>query len=375
MGLFEERWERIKAAIALEPVDKAPVISGSAAYNATACNVPLAEYISDMELNCTCNLKGTQMAGDIDGVQSTLMSPYVLPGMWLSQVAVPGVDLSDNELWQIREQELITQDDYHTILEVGFEEWSQKFIVEKLGNPNEKLKDFFAYAPIAAKRFREAEIPCIKSGNMCSPFEMLCGGRSMEAFLMDDLLEEPELLDEVFAVIHKYNMEKFTKQFESDRKPFGIWVGGWRGTPSTLNPAMFEHFSWKYFRDMVDLCINYGVVPIMHLDSCWDLGLKYFTDIPKGKGILALDGKTSMKLAKEIVGENLCIMGDVPAEMLAFSKPEKVYDYVTNLLNIMGPVGYMVCSGCDVPFNARLENVQMMAKARDDFYKNCSKTA
>ncbi|MBQ4045271.1 MAG: hypothetical protein II627_02385 [Lachnospiraceae bacterium] len=76
-----------------------------------------------------------------------------------------------------------------------------------------------------------------------------------------------------------------------------------------------------------------------------------------------------MALAKEIVGDNICIMGDVPAEMLAFSKPEKVYDYVTKLLKTMGPVGYMVCSGCDVPFNARLENVQMMAKARDDFYK------
>ena len=86
-------------------------------------------------------------------------------------------------------------------------------------------------------------------------------------------------------------------------------------------------------------------------------------------GIMALDGKTDMKLAKETVGENICMMGDVPAEMLAFSKPEKVYDYVTNLLNIMGPTGYMVCSGCDVPFNAQLENVQMMAKARDDFNK------
>ena len=104
MGLFEERWDRIKAAIALEPVDKAPVISGNAAFNAAACGVPLGDYIKDMELNCTCNIKGTELSGDLDGVQSMLMSPYVLPGMWLSQVSVPGVELPDNELWQIREQ-------------------------------------------------------------------------------------------------------------------------------------------------------------------------------------------------------------------------------------------------------------------------------
>ena len=31
MGIYEERLERIEAAVALEPVDKVPVISGLAA--------------------------------------------------------------------------------------------------------------------------------------------------------------------------------------------------------------------------------------------------------------------------------------------------------------------------------------------------------
>ena len=84
---------------------------------------------------------------------------------------------------------------------------------------------------------------------------------------------------------------------------------------------------------------------------------------------MALDGKTSMKLAKDTVGDIMCIMGDVPAELLAFGTKEKVYEYVTHLLNMMGPAGYIICSGCDVPFNAKLENVQMMAQARDDYYK------
>ena len=95
----------------------APVISGNAAFNAAACGVKLADYLNDMELNCTCNIEGFRKSGDIDGVQLRLCTPYVLPGMWLSKIRVPGKELSDNELWQVLEEELITDEDYDRILE------------------------------------------------------------------------------------------------------------------------------------------------------------------------------------------------------------------------------------------------------------------
>ena len=100
MGLYEERLNRIHAAVALEAVDRVPVISGNAAFNAAACGVTVADSISDMELNCTCNIEGVKKCGDVDGVQLRISTPYVLPGMWLSQIRVPGKELADNELWQ-----------------------------------------------------------------------------------------------------------------------------------------------------------------------------------------------------------------------------------------------------------------------------------
>ena len=130
---------------------------------------------------------------------------------------------------------------------------------------------------------------------------------------------------------------------------------------------MFERFSWKYLRELAQLAIDYDVIPILHLDSCWDNGLHYFRELPAKKCIMALDGKTNIFKAKEAVGDRMCIMGDVPAEMLAFGKPEDVYNYTMERIKKVGPVGYMICSGCDIPFNAVMENVQMMSKAADDF--------
>lgn len=369
MNTYKEREERIKAAIALEPVDKVPVISGAAAITSQLCGVKMSDFISDMELNCTTNIKATEMMGNIDGIQTPLATPDGLPTIWLSRIKAPGRELPDNELWQVEEAELIQQEDYDTILEEGFEPWYLRFMKEKLNDPLGKLAQYKVgeYGPTARRRFEEAGYFVIKDGSLLTPFEMLCGGRSLVSFLVDDLMEIPDKLDEVFAVIHRYNMEKYEKRFQSADKPFGVWVGGWRGTPETLSPAMFERFSWKYMQDLIHLCIDYEVTPILHLDACWDMGLHYFKELPAKKCIMSLDGKTNIFKAKEAVGDTMCIMGDVPASMLAFKQPEDVYQYTSNLIQKIGPVGYMVCSGCDIPFNGKLENIQMMAKAADDF--------
>ena len=120
MSVYDERLARINAAIALEPVDKIPMISGAAAVASQFCGVKMADYIKDMELNCTVNIKATEMMGNIDGIQTPLSSPYGLPTLWLSNIKAPGVELTDNELWQVCEAELIQPEDYDDILENGF---------------------------------------------------------------------------------------------------------------------------------------------------------------------------------------------------------------------------------------------------------------
>ena len=91
-----------------------------------------------------------------------------------------------------------------------------------------------------------------------------------------------------------------------------------------------------------------------------------FREIEPRKAILSLDGKTDIHKAKEILGDRMCIMGDVPAEMLAFGTADEVYDYCMKLIREIGPTGFILCSGCDIPFNAKEENVRAMIKALDD---------
>jgi len=364
--LYKERLNRIRKAIALEPVDKIPVLgSGPAAYAAME-GVELADYLSDMKLNCDVNLK-FHVDHNLDGAQAHIFSPDVFPRQWFSKVCIPGRELpSRDELWQVHEMEIIKQEDYDDLLKMGYPAWQKKILNERFENVEEREKPFYDYAPIAGQRYAEAGVPVIVGSIFESPFEVLCGGRSLECFLMDDIFEIPEKLDEVFAEIHRANMANYEALLSGPAKPLGVWVGGWRGTPTMLNREMFEHYSWKYMKEIAELCIRYDVIPIFHLDADWTPGLDVFREIEPKKAIMALDGKTDIYKAKEVVGDRMCIMGDVPAEMFAFGDPQKVYDYASKLIRDLGPTGYIMCSGCDIPFNAKKENVEAMYQAVND---------
>ncbi len=59
----------------------------------------------------------------------------------------------------------------------------------------------------------------------------------------------------------------------------------------------------------------------------------------------------------------MCIMGDVPASMLFLDTPEQIHEYSTRLVRELGPAGFILQSGCDIPANAKLENVKAMVAA------------
>ena len=365
---YDERLNRIRKAVALEPVDKIPVAPCGNAYMARSAGIPMKDYIRDYELACSTNLKALEQMG-AEITQNVIFSPWLLSPQWLSKIAVPGEELDVDELWQVKEAENMKFEDYQEVLDKGFEAFQTRFVKEKCDDANAKLASYFEYLPTAYQRFYEAGIPCICDFLMITPFEFFCGGRSLEAFFMDDLMDEPDFMDEVFAKTMEHTLPLYRGMMEQLR-PVGVWIGGWRTAPDMLSPEMWSRFVAPYIKAYADLCIEMNVIPMFHLDSNWDNALEWFRCMPPKKCILALDSKTNIRKAKEILGDMMCILGDVPAELLAFGTPEEVYAHTTKLIDVIGPTGYIVASGCDVPANAKPENVQAMCDAANNYLKN-----
>lgn len=363
---YEKSLERITNAVQMKKVDKIPVSINGPAFIAHAQGMSIKDYISDFPRAVEETINFLDRIGEVESVQTPIMNPYGQSRQWLSPVAIPGVDLPDDELWQIKEAETMKQEEYEKVFEMGYYSFIDWFLKTKLNDPDAKMADFLKFKPEAIRKTEKKGYVVLNHASLVIPFETFCGGRSLPCFLVDDLIEEPELVDQAFEVASRESLEYYRKMLAAT-KPFAVWVGGWRSSPKYISPPIFDKYVWPDFYAHTMLAIEYGAIPVFHLDGSWELALEYFNELPAGKCIMGLDGTTDIRKAREILGDRMCLMGDVPATKLAFGTPDEVYSYVRSTIEDVGEdTGLIICSGCDIPANGKYENVQAMVEAAAD---------
>jgi uroporphyrinogen-III decarboxylase len=280
----------------------------------------------------------------------------------MAKVRVPGIDLPPDAMWQVDEMELMTREDYDLILDRGWPTFFEAFMKERIFDdvPPDRLPPLWKLLDVRG-RWSEHGVPVLSGGDVTTPFELLCGARSLEPFCFD-LAEMPDKVEAVMNAVVPH-LATDTVRHAKERGYPAVWIGGWRGAPNLFSPDMWRRFVWPYFRRLVYEVVDAGLIAILHLDSDWTRELTHFRELPKGKCIMALDGETDIFKAKEVLGDHLCLMGDVPASMLFLKTPEAVHRYCRRLIQELGPEGFILQSGCDIPTNAKLENVQAMVAA------------
>jgi len=124
---------------------------------------------------------------------------------------------------------------------------------------------------------------------------------------------------------------------------------------------------WPYFVKAVEALVAAGLTPILHLDQDWNRDLARLRELPAKACILNPDGMTDVRRFKELAGDRMALMGDVPASLFAAGTPEEIRNYVRDLVRDIGPTGLILCPGCDAPINAKPENVEAFVAAGEEF--------
>lgn len=367
MTLYEQRLARTLNAVQMKPVDKIPFSYSGPAYLARSQGMKIGTYVSDFMKATDAAVGFVAEHPGIDTLHTPTISPYALSTLWLSKVRVPGQELPEDELWQVDEQELMTVEDYETIIKNGYGPWLEDFLKNRAGDPLPKMQPFIQSSPETFRRMAvEANMPVVNTVSVGAPFEGFCGARQLMNFFMD-LMEEPELVKKALDKAMEHVYGNFVAQLDAI-KPIGVWVGGWRAAPELMAHDTWMEFVWPYLRRLIDAAIERNVLPILHFDSCWESELETLKELPPRTCLLMLDGSTDMRMARNVLDDRMCLMGDVPSTMLAFGDENQVYQYVTKLIDDVGPkTGLIVSSGCDTPLNAKPENVRAMIQATVDY--------
>jgi hypothetical protein len=360
--LYRQRLTRILQAVALEAPDRTPVVLEYSGFAAHITNTRMAEFLSSPTQNIETMIKAYDIIGDGDAINYGSFWPYALSYDFMAKVRVPGVELPADEMWQVEEVELMQAGDYDRILAMGWPDFSEKFMQTRIFD--DAPADYFPplRKPVGVRgKWQAHGVPVLSGGDVTTPIELLCGARSLMEFSMD-LITMPGKVQAVMEEIVPHLAGKGIRRAKKLGYP-AVWVGGWRSAPCMLSPEMWNRFVWPYFSQLVNEVVDGGLIAILHLDSDWTRELERFKELPGAKCIMALDGETDIFKAKTVLGGHMCLMGDVSAAMLFLETPENVQAYCSRLIREIGSEGFILQSGCDIPTNAKLENVQAMVEA------------
>jgi hypothetical protein len=371
--LYKQRLDLIRGAIAFEPVDRIPVAFIGTAFCPIYMDVPISHFVLRPKVQRKVVLDTIEKLGGIDAINAPIAGApmdVALASIWLSKVRVPGRELPEGSLWQVAEEELMTVDDYDTILEQGWSKFQSHYLPKVLNHPRDFQKMIFwtiINTPSAVRRYKNAGYVLLNGAVTTFPFESLCGGRSMKKFFLD-LYRIPDKVEAVMDVMLPAFIKNTLRAGKTSRA-LGLWIGGWRSASSFLSPKIWDRFVFPYLQKTVEAVTDAGLIAILHFDQDWTRDLPRLKELPAKKCLLNIDGMTNIRKAKEVLDGHMAILGDIPSSLFAAGTPDDIYNYVRDLVRDIGPTGLILCPGCDAPINTKPENMEAFIAAGREFGK------
>lgn len=287
-------------------------------------------------------------------------------------VRLPGVDLGENALYQFVESDLFTLQDgaeYDRIRKMGWQNWNGELLCKIQNPPFTSPEQLFARFDLMGQNSGKMAMHFIPQGiqpltyTACAPiFDTLSQSHTMEEFCYD-LYDYPE---EIKQVILECTPAVVGQAIGTAKQVHGSRVGiyAMRSSATFVSPDAFEEFCWPGLKMMIEAFWAEGLTSVLHADGNWLPMLSYFTQLPKSCVHFEFDGDTDMRKAYEVLEGWQSMRGDVPAAMLAYGTPDEVSEYCEGLIqDICMKGGVMLGSGCEVPMNAKLENVLAMGNS------------
>jgi len=314
--------ERVAAAIALKEPDRVPVSPFFIYHIATVTGTSIKDFVWDVDAFHRASRKTLDYYdGLIDVMNLTPMRfgfcatfPILYSALYYDW------RFFDDEMPQVLEHPQAGPEIYDSVMRTGF---SAMRTHKRIGR-REVFRTMTLHLFKHLRRMKEWRksfdvVPWQESISYL-PAELMLFYRGTDG--LTDLIDRPE---KIIEINEKYNKQiiRVVLRFARLLGAKNICVPSLKFSSSMVSPEMFEKFAWPWLKEQVLAYSEAGYLVILHLDGNWDPLMEYFTELPAGSAIVELD-ISDMLHAKQVLGNTLCIKGNVDPVLLAFGSPDEV---------------------------------------------------
>ncbi len=355
--------ERFRAAMDLKVPDRVPVAPLLEWYIPVKAGVSTHDFVYDFDKANAAIIKVWEMHGkEIDG---TVTFPYeclhTLPfptshTMYYFNWDIPKEGIS---LPQIREYPPLMQlEDYDRIIDEG---WASLLRPLPVQDAVRALNDLGRVTEANLEWINVRKVQPLAATYVMPPAELISYARGLNNFALD-------------IYRHRDKIKRLSDFMLQGTIAWGlggaaagkvdiIFLYGGRTSSTFLRPDVFEDIAWPHIKTMVETWWANGVRTLLHFDADWEPVYHLFKQLPKRSCILELERSDIFK-AKEVLGDTLCLMGNVDSTIMRYGTPEQIEKECKKLIEVCGEGGgFILSSGCEVPLDTPVENVQAMVNA------------
>jgi len=372
--------ERFDAVIRLEEPDRVPLSLMLYYFAPLYAKVPMSRYMTDKNLYLHVMKRVWEDIGPWDlyyniNPVSRLVYTYAM----MMRVLWPGKELPENDMAKVEESTYMGHEDYDWVMGTPGRFSDMLFRLNMLPRFCEEVKgmgmarvcgkvfsDFIRQLFFWRKEFRwwRKQGAAVQIGYQAEmPFDMFSQARNVINFSLD-LLQRSEKVGQ--ASTHMAGSFADMAIFQS--KLYGVSTVQCychRSSNSFISPEQFRSLALPGMEIVAQRIVEAGLTPILNCDGNWMKNLSFMRQrLPARKIIIQLDGLTYIFKAKEEVGDHFCLFGYGPAAMLVMGSEVEVEEYCHRLIEEVGKGGgFILAGGCEIPPNARPENLKVMVRA------------
>jgi uroporphyrinogen-III decarboxylase len=399
--LYQEREKRVLDAIALRKPDRVPILTMFGFFPARYSGMTVQDVMYDPEKLWKANWR-TMMEFQPDMDQNPFGLRFlgpILETLNFRQLKWSGHGVGPDFSYQFVEGEYMKADEYdHFLFDptdfmlrkywprifgslAGFEKLPplRNIITYSIGTPFgfgafglpemeealEALKkaaqnsmQIASYARRFSEKTREAGFPLQTGSFSQAPYDTLSDYfRGMKGSMLD-MYRRP---DKVIKACEKFlpiMLDMAVAASKTSGNP-RVFIPIHKGIDGFMSEEQFRKFFWPTLRELMVGLIDNGLTPCPLWEGNCTSRLEIIKDIPAGKAVYAFESTDIFK-AKEILGDTVCIRGNIPLSLLATGKPDEVRAYCKKLIDIVGrDGGYILDAGAALD-DAKAENVKAL---------------